>query len=168
MAEGEFHIDMSKKFKDEVNVGIACCSFDKTEHRGCAFNGTLVKKLHSNFCNSDRRNKNGNAKLYAASIYCLVKEILPEVKTLVICCDESPRLTKEYLLEMISNTIELEIISIREYRVRMGNPKPKIKSMAHKLCNIYRRKALKRWRRERGVPLNVVEIGFNEFKEVLI
>jgi len=168
MTEGEFHIDMSKKFKDEVNVGIACCSFDKIEHRGCAFNGNLVKKLHNQFCNSNKKSKDGNAKLYAVSIYCLIKEILPKIETLVICCDESPSLTKKYLLEIINNNIEtqeIEIISIREYRIRIGDPK--IKSMAHNLCNIYRKKAPKCWRHKKGIPLNVIEIGFNELKEIL-
>lgn len=167
MVKGEFHIDMSKKFKNEVNVGIACCSFDKMEHRGCALNRVLVKKLHCKFCNSDKKDKDGNAKLYAATIYCLIEEILSEIKTLVICCDEDPQLTKKYLLEMIDGSSIIEIISIREYREMMGNPSPKIKSMAHRFCNMYRKRAQKQWRWEKGIPLNVIKIGFNELKEVL-
>ena len=61
-------------------------------------NGKLIQKLHNNFCNSNKDSPDGNAKLYAACIYILIKDKLQEIKLLVICCDENPALTKKHLL----------------------------------------------------------------------
>lgn len=165
MVKEEFHIDMSNKFHNEVNVGIACCNFDKTNHIGCSLNGNLVKKLHHEFCNSKKNDGDENAKLYATVIYCLIKDMLQDIKRLVICCDENPELTKIHLTDLLKDIPKIEIISIKEYRLAIGDPK--FKSKAHNLCNSYRKRSAKRWMWKKGIPLNVIEIRFNELKKIL-
>lgn len=151
------HVDMSNKFYlKKGNVGVAwLCQYQK-EHKGLALSRTLIKQL-KNQVNADY----DFPRLYAISIYLIIKEDIKRVSKIVICEDE-PFVEVEGYLKLLLNGIadpDLKIVSLFRYREELNR---KIKSPADKLANAYRKRALKPKQWHKGTKLNVVKTTYKE------
>jgi len=154
----DFHVDMSGRIYEEKTIGIALVSSDKKTHYGCVLKGNLVKLIKKRLFQVNIFED--SAKLYAICISILVKNIRKDVKTLIICNDEDFVIVKK-ILNYLLRPVDFEIINITEFRKRLGR---NIGSLADNYAKIYRRKALKPTRDNKGKKLQVVEINFDLIK----
>jgi hypothetical protein len=156
------HIDVSRRFYQKGNSGIAFKTIPSQQHKGMALSNRLKNELKRDF-HADQ----DYAKLYAICIYYLVKDELDSFDNLVICNDEEYSDVKKYIdLLFINNEkyLSKQITSLSWLRKITGDLK--LRSYADNIANIYRRKALKPLRkRQKGVALNLIEINYRKIKE---
>ncbi len=156
------HVDTSRQFYERADTGIAFKIVKSREHGGLVLSNKLKRELDKNI-----KSYENYSKLYAICIYNLIKDNLKIFDILVICEDENFNKTKQYLGALFRNNSEYfnkQVISIRELRELSGNMK--LRSYADSIANVYRRKALKPlYRRQRGIPLNLVTLGYKTIVE---
>lgn len=158
------HIDVSRRFYQKGNSGVAFKIIPLNKHKGMALSNKLKKEikrdLHIDYL---------YARLYAICIHYLIENELDSFDNLVICNDENYIYVKRYLdllFEGNDKYFSKFITSLSKLREISGNSK--IRSYADNIANIYRRKALKPLiRKQRGIPLNIVEINYQKIKEKL-
>ena len=158
------HIDISKRFNQKGDSGIAFKIIPSKKHKGIVISNKLKKELIRGF-----KLDEDYAKLYAICIYYLIHDELDSFDNLVICNDEPYFKVKEYLDILFNNNKIYSskfITSLSKLREISGDHK--IRSYADNIANIYRKKALKPNRRQqKGVKLNLVEINYKKIKEKL-
>ena len=156
------HIDMSCKFYEKRDSGVAFKILKSGAHKGLVLSNKLKREL-----DRDIHAYEDYARLYAICIYTLIENNLDDFDILVVCGDEEFDDVKKYL-DMIFRGNEIyqlkDIISIGELREITG--KPKLRSFADRIANIYRRKARKPlYRRQNGISLNIVGLGHRQICE---
>ncbi len=158
------HIDVSRRFYQKGDTGMAYKIIPSKEHRGLALSNKLKEELKRDF-NIDE----DYARLSAICIYYLIRDNLDSFDTLVICNDENYLYVKEYLdlfFEENEKYLSKDIISLGKLREVSGDSK--VRSYADHMANIYRRKALKPLRRrQKGIGLNIVDLNYQKIKEKL-
>jgi hypothetical protein len=158
------HIDISRRFYQKGDSGIAFKVIPSKEHKGIAISNKLKNELKRDFCI-----EKDYAKLSAICIYYLIVDDLDSFDNLVICNDEEYCVVKEnldFLFKSNKGYSSKFITSLSKLRDITGDPK--IRSYADKVANIYRRKVLKPLRRrQKGVNLNIVEINYQKIKNKL-
>ena len=158
------HIDVSRRFYQEGDSGIAFKIIPSQKHKGMVLSNKLKKELIRDF----ELDKN-YAQLHAVCIYHLIRDELDSFDNLVICNDESYFDVKRYLdILFLDNEKYLSkfITSLSKLREITGDAK--IRSYADGIANVYRRKALKPIRRrQKGVLLDIVQINYKMIKEKL-
>lgn len=151
------HVDISRRFKQKGDTGIAFKMIKTNEHKGMGLNNKLKREL-----DRDLSANEDYARLSAICVFCLIKDCLNEFDVLIICNDEPFIYVKEYLdILFRENDIYLkkEISSLAKLREIMGDNK--LRSYAHNIANTYRRKVfLSIQRQQRGIPLNIVKINY--------
>lgn len=156
------HIDVSRRFYQQGSSAVAFKIIPTNEHKGIVLSSRLKRGLKRNL-----HAEKDYAKLYAICIYYLIKDDLNYFDNLVICNDELYGRIKKYLdLLFKGNNKYLSkfITSLSELRKITGDSK--VRSYADNIANTYRKKALKLLRRrQRGVPLNLIEINYQKIKE---
>lgn len=155
----DFHADMSGRIYEDRTIGIALVGTETKKHFGCALKGNLLKLVKKELFKKSIYDD--SAKLYAVCIFLLVKEVKENINLLIICNDEDFNIVKNVLTKLLKN-YNFEIISITEFRKRLGR---NIGSLADNYTRIYRKKALKPNRWAKGKELNVVEITFTLIKK---
>ncbi|HNZ52077.1 MAG: hypothetical protein BWY36_00427 [Candidatus Diapherotrites archaeon ADurb.Bin253] len=156
------HIDTSHKLYEKHVTGIAYKIVKTKEHRGTALSPKLKKELEKKLdANYDR------ARIYAIVIYFLIKDKLNLFDDLIICNDEDFQSVKEYLYLLFqgdSDYLKKNVKSISELRVETGDKN--LRSYADDIAYSYMKRALRSIaRRQKGIPLNVLKITFDMFKE---
>lgn len=151
---GIVHVDLSKKFWEKGNTGIAAINSDKSFHRGLAIARGVKESLSQN----SQRTKYTDARLYASSIWKVIKDDLSSIDILIICNDAPFKEVKRYLKYFCKNQCP-EIYSIFEFREKLNK---NIKSLADNIAKAYRKRGLKPWKRG-GVKLNTIRISYAEF-----
>jgi len=156
------HIDTSHKLYERHVTGIAYKVTKSKEHRGTALSLKLKKELERKLdANYDR------ARIYAIVIYFLIKDKLNIFDDLIICNDEDFQSVKEYLHLLFQGNneyLEKNVKSISELRVETGDKN--LRSYADDIAYSYMKRALRSIvRRQKGVPLNVLKITFEMFRE---
>lgn len=150
----DFHVDLSGRFYEKGNTGIACVNTKKSDHCGLAIRGRdkrLIEKrlFKGNF-------KEEDAKLYSICIYFLIKDKISKINNLIICNDECFLNVKEYLILLLGeDSDKIKIMSITEFKEKLGR---NVKSLADNFAKHYRKRALKPNRWSNGKKLNVVPI----------
>jgi hypothetical protein len=156
------HIDMSNRFKQERNTGVAYKMIKTNEHKGLGISNKLKREL-----DRDLNASEDYARLYAICIYFLIKDDLNKFDTLIICNDESFLYVKEYLETLFRDIKEYsskKISSLGKLREITGDKN--IRSHADNIAGIYRRKIFQRiQRRQKGVQLNIIEINYKRIVE---
>ena len=136
-AKDNFHVDMSGRIYEGKTIGIALIGTETKTHFGCALKGNLIKLIKKRLFKKNIYED--SAKLYGICIYLLVKEVKDKINLLIICNDEDFNIVKKVLSKLLKN-YNFEIISIGEFRKRLGR---NISSLADNYAKIYRKKALK-------------------------
>jgi hypothetical protein len=157
----EYHVDMSDKIFRIEDIGIACLGLPSNTHNGCALRKNLIKIIKKNLCIGE--DKEEDAKLYAICIYLLIKDKLDEISLLDICNDEYFEYVRDYLLALLDEIPPFEIISITEYRKKIGKD---LESPADNYASAYRKRGLHRTRWETGISLNVIDINYSIIQEL--
>jgi hypothetical protein len=157
--KGTFHVDMSGRIYKNKTIGIALVGTETKIHLGCALKGNLVKLIKRRLFKKNIFED--SAKLYAICISLLVKGVKDNIKTLIICNDEDFRIVKDVLSKLLKD-YDSEIISISEFRKRLGR---NIGSLADNYANIYRKRGLKPNRWAKGKELNIVPVTYNLIKQ---
>ena len=156
------HIDLSHKFYERKDTGIAFKIVGSNIHKGMSLSIKLKREIEKKL-----NAKKEYAKLYAISIYYLIRDNLSDFDELIICGDEDPALVKKYLIFCFEkdNLFSSKVIkSIRELRIELGNKN--IRSYADDVAYSYMRRALKSLtRRQVGTLLNVVKINYKMIAE---
>ncbi len=152
MLKDSVHIDLSKKFWEKGNTGIAAINSDKGFHRGIAISMKIKKVLRKNSAKTNYT----PARLYAVCIWKLVKEDLNTIGSLIICNDAPFEEVKFYLKHLTNNQIEIK--SLLNYRKELNK---KLKSLADSPAKSYRKKALKPWKLQ-NPKFNSVRIKYKE------
>lgn len=156
------HIDVSIRFYQKGDSGIAFKIIPTNEHKGLVLSNKLKRVLRKklNF-------KEDYARLYSICIYYLIRNDLDSFDNLVICNDESYEDTKKYLDLLFHMNKEYSskfITSISKLRRITGDSK--IRSYADNIANVYRKKTFKPLRRrQKGIELNIIEINYQKIKE---
>ena len=158
----DYHIDMSGRIYKKKTVGIACVGAQTKTNNGCALKGNLIKFIQKNLCIGSVYEE--YAKLYAISIFLLVKGKVKDISTLIICNDEDFNYVKEYLLFLIQQEGDslLEIISIGDLKKKLGR---NVKSLADNFAKCYRKRALNKNKWENGKKLDVINIDYKTIEE---
>jgi len=156
------HIDVSRRFYQKGNSGVAFKIIPSQEHRGVIISNKLKKELERDiYINEDY------ARIYAICIYYLIRDKLDSFDNLVICNDEEYTYVKKYLDLLFEKNKKYSskfITSLSKLREISGDYK--LRSYADNIANIYRKKALKPLRRkQKGVVLNIVEINYLKIRE---
>ena len=156
------HVDTSIKFYQLGNTGIASKIVGSGQHKGVVISNKLKREL-----DRDLTAGHDYARLYAICIYYLIKDNLMDFDVLVICNDENFIYVKLYL-DLLFDESQLYkskyITNISELRAITGNKK--LRSFANNTSNIYRRKGLKNLQRQqKGVPINVIRVTYQEIKD---
>lgn len=158
------HIDISRRFYQIGNTGVAFKIIPSNKHKGLALSNKLKRELKRDF-----NIQEDYARLSAICIFYLIKDSLNLFDNLVICNDEHYLYVKEYLdlfFEGSDEYFSKNITSISKLREITGDKK--IRSYADNIANIYRRKALKPLRRrQKGIRLDVVDINYLLIKDKL-
>ena len=157
------HIDLSTRFYEKGNTGIAFVGARSRAHKGCGIKPKLKRYIEKHLCVGSIYED--YARLYAICIYFLIKGDLDKIKRLVVCNDEEFTYVKEYLSTLIEsdgNQIDFEIINITEYRNILGR---NVKSLADNRARSYRKRALKPNRWHNGPTINVVSITYEMVHE---
>jgi len=156
------HIDVSRRFYQKGDTGVAFRIIPSQEHKGMALSNKLKNELKR-----DLHIDKDYARLYAICIHYLIRDELNSFDNLVICNDEEYIHVKDYLDLLFKNDknyFSKFITSLDKLREITGNPK--IRSYADNIANIYRRRALKPLRKkQKGVELNLVEINYQKIQE---
>lgn len=156
------HIDVSKRFYQKGDSGVAFKIISTNEHKGIILSNKLKKGLKKNL-----KIEKDYARLYAICIYYLIRDDLDSLDNLVICNDELYEDTKNYLDLLFQGNSKYSykfITSLSELRRIAGDNK--VRSYADNIANIYRKKASKSLRRkQKGIQLNIVNINFQKIKE---
>jgi hypothetical protein len=160
MEKEENYIDMSGRIYKMETIGIASLGINTKKHNGCALKGNLIKFIEKNLCVGSIYEE--HAKLYAICIYLLIRNKLHEISSLTICNDEDFYYVKKYLLCLLEQMPSFEIISITEFRNRLGR---KINSPADNYAKNYRKRGLNKIKWKHGKILDVVEIKYELIKE---
>jgi hypothetical protein len=155
----DYHIDLSGCFFHKGNTGIAYYSSESKKHKGMVLKSNLKKMIDKTLCIGSRKEE--HAKLYAICIFYLVKDILEDIKSLIICNDEDFSYVKFYLEALLPSTISFSIMDIREFQKKLGR---NIKSLADNKSKSYRKRGLKKNRWMQGPNLEVIEINYNMIK----
>ena len=157
------HIDVSGRYYEKRDSGIAYKIIKTDEHKGLVLSNKLKREL-----DRDIKLYQNYEKLHAICIYSLIESSLDDFDTLVICGDEEFDPVKFYLDILFKGNNEYrkkKIMSIAELREITGNPK--LKSYADSAANIYRKKARKPlYRQQKGVPLNIVHLNYAKITEL--
>ena len=156
----DYHIDLSGCFFHKGNTGIACYGSRNKKHKGLVLKSNLKKRIDKILCIGSRKEE--YAKLYAICIFYLIKDMLDDIKTLIICNDEDFSYVKFYLEALLPPTISFNIIDIREFQKKLGR---NIKSPADNKSKSYRKRGLKKNRWKQGPNLEVVEINYSIIKD---
>lgn len=158
------HIDMSRRFGQRGNSGIAFKIIETGEHKGMGLSDKLKKELNKNF-----KIKNDYAKLYAICIYYLIRDNLADFDVLIICNDEVFLYVKKYLdilFKDYEKYSEKIISCLAKLRKITGNKK--LRSYADNIANTYRRKVFFGLvRQQKGIPLNIVKINYSKINKKL-
>jgi len=156
------HIDVSRRFYQKGDSGMAFKIIPSNSHKGLALSNKLKNELKKDF-NIDY------VKLHSICIYYLICDELDSFDNLVICNDEDYTYVKKYLDFLFSKNKKYSskfITSLSKLREISGDPK--IKSYADNIANTYRRKTLKPLRRrQKGISLNIVKINYQKVKKKL-
>lgn len=151
------HIDTSSKLYEKSDTGIAFKITKTNENKGLCLSNRLKRDLDRDI-NADQ----DYPRIYSICIYFIIKEDLDKFDILVICGDEDFTYVKQYLdLLMQDNKeyLQKKIISISELKKLTGNRK--ISSYAHGAANSYRKRALYPWKRNKGIPLTLIDINYD-------
>ena len=149
----DYHVDLSGRFYEKGNTGVAFVNTKKDKHCGLAIRGRDKKKLGQIFVGSI---KEEYARLYSICIYFLIKDNISNIDNLVICNDECFLYVKEYLILLLNeDSDKINIISITEFKEKFGRD---INSLADKFAKHYRKRALKPNKWNNGRRLNVCKI----------
>lgn len=155
------HVDMSGKFYNRENVGIAWTDEKKQKHKGLFLSGKQVTRIVEN--------KNADddfPRLYAICIYLIVKEDIDGIRELILCTDETFLEVKEYLSSLFKKEgkSNKSIRSIGQYREeqKKGGRGGKIISCADGFANSYRKRGSKECRWDKGRKLNLVKASYEE------
>ena len=159
MNKDSFHIDMSGRIYENRTIGIAIVGTETKINYGCALKGNLIKLIKKKLFKKNIYED--SAKLYAICIFLILKEIIDNIHTLIICNDENFEVVKK-TLEKLLGKYSFVIISISEFRKRLGR---NIGSLADNYANIYRRRALKPNKISKGKELNIVQITYTIIKK---
>lgn len=158
------HIDISRRFYQEGDSGMAFKIIPSGEHRGIVLSNKLKRELEENL-----HVEKDYAMLCAICIYFLIRDKLNYFDNLVICNDENYFDVKKYLDLFFGKNEEYSskfITSLSKLRKITGDFK--IRSYADNIANIYRRKGLKPLRRkQKGVELNIVNLDYKTIKQNL-
>ena len=133
MEKDNYHVDMSGRIYNNLNIGIALVGTKTRLNYGCALRGNLIKLIKKELFKGNIFED--SAKLYAICIYILVKEIKDNINLLIICNDEDFEVVKNTLSKLLEN-YNFEIINISEFRKRLGR---NIGSLADNYAKIYRK-----------------------------
>jgi hypothetical protein len=151
------HIDISEKFENKKTIGIAWITEDKKSHKGTALSGKIIKELIK------KQNININyPKLYSILVFLILHKNIENVKKIVICNDYNFDKIDCYLRLLFlnyANYAKIEVMSIREYRSKLGFY---FESYADGVAKSYRKRGLKPKRRETGKKLNYIEVKYQE------
>lgn len=156
------HIDISRRFYQKGNSGVAFKIIPSNYHKGMALSNKLKNELKKDF-------DIDYAQFYSICIYYLIYDELNSFDNLIICNDENYLYVKKYLDILFSKNKQYFsklITSLHKLREISGDSK--IRSYADNIANIYRKKALKPLRRrQKGIPLNIVKINYQKIKNKL-
>ena len=151
------HVDMSQKFSNMKNIGVAWISTDRQHHKGLALSGKLIKKLVNEVgANHDF------ARLYAICIFLILRDDISKVSEIIICNDEDFTTVKKHLERLFisfPDFSQVRIDSIFDFRKRIGRD---IKSLADGIAASYRKRGLKENRWNKGYKLNVIRTRYKE------
>ena len=156
------HIDVSRRFYQKGDSGIAFRIIPSQIHGG----GALSNKLKKELARDLQVDKNYEL-LHAICIYYLICNELDNFDNLVICNDELYSKVKNYLDFLFNGNSKYSsklIISLSRLREISGDNK--IRSYADNVANIYRKKGLKPLtRKQRGVKLNLIDLGYQRIRQ---
>ncbi|MBU1252432.1 MAG: hypothetical protein KJ905_01335 [Nanoarchaeota archaeon] len=156
------HIDMSNRFKQNRNTGVAYKMIKTNEHKGLGISNKLKRELDRNLNTGE-----DYSRLYAICIYFLIKNDLDKFDILIVCNDEPFLYVKEYLNILFSGEeryFRKEVSSLAKLREITGDKN--IRSHADNIAGIYRRKIFQKvQRRQKGVSLNTIEINYRMIVE---
>lgn len=156
------HIDLSKRFKQKGATGIAFKIINDKFHKGMCLSNKLKRELDKSI-----NTQEDYARLYAICIFYLIKDELEKFDTLIICNDELFLYVKKYLEILFKDSkkyFSRKVSCLSKLREITGDKN--LRSYADNIANIYRKKALlKIHRKQRGVPLNIVEINYAKITE---
>lgn len=155
----DYHIDLSGCFFHRGSTGIACIGAESKKHRGCVLKSNTKEKITKTLFIGSREEE--NAKLYAICISYLIKGIIKDIKTLIICNDENFLYVKLYLEALLPPTVSFNIIDIKEFQKKLGR---NVKSLADNKSKSYRKRGLKKNRWKQGPNLEVIEINYSMIK----
>lgn len=151
------HIDMSGRFQQDMDVGIAWVVEDRVrQHKGLALSARLIKD-----CEEKLSADQDYPRLHAICIYTLLQDIIQYPEKIVICNDEPFHRVKHYL-DILFNNSQTTILSLAQYKERTGE---EMKSPAHGRANSYRKRGLQPRRHDRGTALNVVTLTLKQIKQ---
>jgi len=154
------HIDTSHKLHERNDTGIAYKMVKTKNHKGVGISLKLKKELEKRLSVEYDR-----ARIYAITIYFLIKEDLHLFDELVICGDEDFFSVKEYLnllFQEDNNFFSKSIKSICQLREETGDKN--IRSYADDIAYSYMKRALRSIvRRQKGTSLNVIKITYQMF-----
>lgn len=155
----DFHVDMSGRIYENKNIGIAVFGTKSKSHYGCALKGNLIKLIKKELFKENIYED--SAKLYAICIFLLIRNISKNIKTLIICNDETFNHVKTFLEKLLKNK-EVEIMNITEFRKKLGR---KVGSLADNYARVYRKKALKPHMWYVGKKIKPTQVTFNLIKK---
>jgi len=162
MRKYTIHIDMSGKFYEYKDIGIAfIAAEDKCFHKGTALSGKLVKTI------IQMNNLKGDyADLYSICIYNIIKDDVTQFKKIIICNDEPTKKVIKYLNILFDNDElnEVEICSIDEYKKQIEK---KVMSEADGRANSYRKRGLFKRKWNKGTKLNFIETDLKTINSLL-
>lgn len=149
------HIDTSCRLNQRKDTAIAYRIIGSELHKGVGLKLRLKKDLERSL-NADY----DYARIYAISIYYLIKDSLDDFDVLIICNDENIKYVKSYLDILFSGMdsyFKKSVLSITELRNITGNKK--IRSYADNTARSYRKRVLKLPKRQKtGLCLNPIKI----------
>ncbi len=151
----ELHIDMSEKYYNKKDIGIACLDVKSGKHAGLAINKLQLIQIKKHLFKCKNY-----SKLHAICISILINEFdINSINSIYICNDEDFENVKKYLIKLINISPE-KILSISTYRIDKVKTGAKIISPADSLASKYRKRALNPRRHHKGKKLNIINISY--------
>lgn len=151
----DIHFDLSKKYFEKSNTGIAFVTADDQFHMGCAISKALKQQIRSVPGIIE-----DYAKLHAILIWHLIKD-QDWINNIILCHDEDIKRVSKYLDVLangINGHIRGTIIPLTSFAIQ----NEKKTSPADRYAKAYRKRALKKWAWNKGIKLNVHTINLDE------